>query len=46
MSIHNHLTVLLNEGANINQLIAYEQGELSGEDTLKLFSDLVKSGLA
>ena len=30
----------------ISQIIAYESGELSIEDTLELFADLIKSGLA
>lgn len=30
----------------IDQIIAYEQGELNDTDTLSLFAELVKSGLA
>jgi len=30
----------------ISQIIAYESGELSIEDSLVLFADLIKSGLA
>lgn len=29
-----------------NEIIEYESGELSSEDTLKLFSKLVKNGMA
>jgi polyhydroxyalkanoate synthesis regulator phasin len=30
----------------VNKIIAYESGELSAEETLELFSELVKSGQA
>ncbi len=30
----------------VDMIIAYENGELPAEDTLKLFAELVKSGLA
>lgn len=30
----------------VDQIVAYEQGELSDEDTLTLFGQLVASGLA
>jgi len=30
----------------VDKIIAYEAGELSPEDTLKLFSELVKTGQA
>lgn len=30
----------------VNQIIDYESGELNNEDTLKLFSHLIKSGQA
>jgi len=30
----------------IDMIIAYEQGELESADILKLFSELIKSGLA
>lgn len=30
----------------VRQIIGYENGELDASDTLALFSDLVKSGLA
>jgi len=32
--------------SNINQIIAYEQGELDQEQTIELFQDLINSGLA
>jgi hypothetical protein len=32
--------------SQLDQIIAYEQGELSNEDTVKLFQSLVDSGLA
>ena len=31
---------------NLDQIIAYEQGELDEEQILELFQDLVDSGLA
>ena len=31
---------------NIDQIIAYESGELNDDDTIALFQDLVKTGLA
>jgi hypothetical protein len=30
---------------NIDQIIAYEQGELSGDEIIKLFQELLKTGL-
>ncbi len=30
----------------VDQLMAYEDGSLGAEDTLRLFSDLVRTGLA
>lgn len=32
--------------SELDQIIAYEQGELSDEDTIALFQSLVNSGLA
>ena len=32
--------------SNVNKIIAYEQGELSQEDTIKLFQELIDSGQA
>lgn len=31
---------------NIGQIVAYEEGELGWFDTLELFGELIKSGLA
>lgn len=31
---------------NIDKIIAYEQGELSDNETIELFGDLIKSGMA
>jgi hypothetical protein len=33
-------------GASFDRLMAYESGELSYEDTLALFADLIRTGLA
>lgn len=51
MSINQHLTKLLSEKTEekfdlVGQIMAYEEGELSTEDTLNLFSHLIKSGKA
>jgi hypothetical protein len=32
--------------AQIDQIIAYEQGDLTGEESIELFQDLINSGLA
>ncbi len=32
--------------ALVNDIISYEQGDLSAEDTLSLFSKLIESGMA
>lgn len=31
---------------NLDQIISFEQGELDEEDTIKLFQELIDSGLA
>lgn len=31
-------------GALVNKIIAYENGEMSPEDTLSFFADLIKTG--
>lgn len=44
--LENHIAEQRENNETLDKIIAYEQGELSEEETVKLFQDLIDSGLA